>query len=226
MAFPVLPAGAAGRFTLLFAMSVVSLGLVSVIDNQAYRIVRAMYDHAGQTDYPHVLLCLVQARLTSCAMCALLAAIVAGRTTLHQEHRTSRTWRAAIVSGVWLIGTVFAIYVVRVYVPPLPRSVDVAAFMGFGLLAEELLFRGALFAIATAAFPTGGVAPIIWTAAFFSMQHLQYHHFRADHHALTQIAYTFPLGLVLGYVRSATLRLWPSVAVHFLNNGIAVLHGA
>ena len=57
----------------------------------------------------------------------------------------------------------------------------------------------------------------------FSIQHLQYHHYHVNAQALTQVAYTFPLGLVLGYVRSDTARLMPAIGVHFLNNIIAVL---
>ena len=103
------------------------------------------------------------------------------------------------------------------------RSEDIAAFIGFGLIAEELLFRGAIFSLSSRVFAARATPPIVWTATLFSVQHLQYHHFHPDAHALTQIAYTFPMGFVLGYVRSATQRLWPSVLVHLLNNGVALL---
>ena len=123
----------------------------------------------------------------------------------------------------WLIGTVIAVHGVGVYVPSLPRSEDIAAFMGFGLLAEELLFRGAIFSLCRRVFPTHATLPIVWSAALFGLQHLQYHHFHADAHALTQVAYTILMGLVLGYVRSSTQRLWPGVVAHVLNNGITLM---
>ena len=125
-----------------------------------------------------------------------------------------------------LIGTVIAVYGVGVYVPALPRPEDVAAFMGFGLVAEELLFRGAIFSLCRRVFPAHAMLPIVWTSLLFGLQHLQYHHFHADAHALTQVAYTIPMGIVLGYVRSRTQRLRPAVVVHALNNAVTVMRVA
>ena len=34
---------------------------------------------------------------------------------------------------------------------------------------------------------------------------------------------TIPMGLVLGYVRSSTQRVWPGVVAHVLNNAVTLM---
>ena len=229
---PLLPAGTrrpTHTWTLLLALSIASLGLVSAVDNAAYAVYAILngqdpqvMTRVAQGGARHVFLWLIEARVTSCCVCALLA-VITRRLVGPPATATHASWRApGMVSAFWLAGTLVAIYGMSVFVPPLPRSVDVAAFLGFGLLAEELLFRGSLFALATRVLPTRPAIVIGWTAVLFSLQHLQYHHFQLGTHAATQLAYTLPFGLVLGYVRVKTQRLWPSVAVHVLNNALAV----
>ena len=169
-----------------------------------------------------VILWLVRARMTSCLVCGVLWLAVNGVVRSARTAGHTHWQRASWVATAWLIGTVVAVYGVGVYVPSLPRSEDIAAFMGFGLLAEELLFRGAIFSLCCRVFPTHATLPIVWTAVLFGLQHLQYHHAHAGAPALTQIAYTIPMGLVLGYVRSATQRLGPCVFVHLLNNAVTL----
>ena len=208
---------------LLAVLSLSSLGLVSTVDDIAHGAVMRLVARGPR--HAEWLVWLVEARVVSAIVCVLL---YLGITRLVRADRvpaiSSATWRRpGIVAAGWLVGTVIAIHGVGVYVPPLPRTVDVAAFMVFGLLAEEMLFRGALFALAGHVFPSRTAVPVVWTAVLFSLQHLQYHHYHVSAQAITQVAYTFPLGLVLGYVRSATGRLLPAIGVHVVNNAIALL---
>lgn len=79
-------------------------------------------------------------------------------------------------------------------------------------IGEELTFRGVLQQALTKGCKNAHVA-IILTAAIFSFIHLQFYGF-------------FPrlfLGLLLGYMFYATGSLWTSIAMHFLNNGTAVV---
>ena len=77
---------------------------------------------------------------------------------------------------------------------------------------EELTFRGVLQQALTKGCKNPHIA-IILTAAIFSFIHFQFYGF-------------FPrmfLGLVLGYMFYATGSIWTSIAMHFLNNGTAVV---
>ena len=213
-----------GAFTvaaLLVVLSLASLDLVSAVDDAAYGFV--MRNAGGGPHLREWLAWLLQARIASAIVCLLLY-VGTARIVQRDVPPVYVAWRRpAFVASAWLIGTVIAIHGFGVYVPPLPRTVDVAAFLGFGLLAEELLFRGAIFAVAAHVFPSRRALPIVLTAVLFSLQHLQYYRFHAGTQALTQVAYTLPLGLVLGYVRAATGRLLPGIGLHVLNNAIAVL---
>ena len=79
-------------------------------------------------------------------------------------------------------------------------------------IGEELTFRGVLQQALTKGCKNPHIA-IILTSAIFSFIHFQFYGF-------------FPrmfLGLILGYMFYATGSLWTSIAMHFLNNGTAVV---
>lgn len=79
-------------------------------------------------------------------------------------------------------------------------------------IGEELTFRGVLQQALTKGCKNPHIA-IILTASIFSFIHFQFYGF-------------FPrmfLGLILGYMFYATGSLWTSIAMHFLNNGTAVV---
>ena len=207
----------------LLALSLASLGLLTTVDDVALLFLDS--GAAAGSRFGPALVWLIDARVTSCMACAVL--YVTTRHLARDEPRgRAVNWRHVIVLALlWVFGTVMSVFVIGVYVPALPRSVDIAAFIGFGLLAEELLFRGALFALAARTFPTRRGMPIVWTAALFSAQHLQFYHYHVSAHALVQLGYSFPMGLVLGYIRSASRRVWPAVATHVATNAVTVLHG-
>jgi len=120
-----------------------------------------------------------------------------------------------------LLGTVVAVFWVRVYLPPIHGVVETLAFLVFGLMAEEFLFRGALFPVAR---QLGGAwFAIFASATFFSLSHFQYHTYHLTPEAITQVAYTFPMGITFGFLRERSDRLWPVIVVHFITNGIGLL---
>ena len=79
-------------------------------------------------------------------------------------------------------------------------------------IGEELTFRGVLQQALTKKCRSPHVA-IILTAAIFSFIHFQFYGF---------LPRMF-LGVILGYMFYATGSIWTSIAMHFLNNGTAVI---
>lgn len=79
-------------------------------------------------------------------------------------------------------------------------------------IAEELLFRGAMFAYV--AERRGGVVASFVTGALFGLLHI------ADPVAVPPLML---MGIVLGELRRRGASLWPCVAAHALNNVLAVL---
>ncbi len=133
-------------------------------------------------------------------------------------------WRGApllLLSGAWLIVTAIADFVVHVYLPPVRGASAVAAFLLCGAVAEEFLFRGAVYGLAEQVWGKGW-KPVLLSAAAFSLAHLQYHSFRLTPQTWAQISYTMPMGMVLGILRWKSQRLWPSAGLHIANNCLAL----
>ncbi len=76
---------------------------------------------------------------------------------------------------------------------------------------EEMFFRGCLQQVMVSLF-RNALAGILVTSIFFSAIHLSFYGF------LPRLF----LGLMLGYIFYYSKNLWLSIAVHFLNNAIAV----
>ncbi|MFM2244860.1 MAG: hypothetical protein RL071_934 [Pseudomonadota bacterium] len=79
-------------------------------------------------------------------------------------------------------------------------------------VAEELLFRGAMYAYV--AERRGGVAASAVTGALFGLLHI------ADPAAVPPL---MVMGVMLGELRRRGASLWPCIAAHALNNVLAVL---
>ena len=45
---------------------------------------------------------------------------------------------------------------------------------------------------------------MLFSAAIFALMHLQYHAFRLDAASLSQVAWTFPFGILLGWIVERT----------------------
>ena len=197
----------------LTILGIASLGLIRYTDLFLYRA--AMYSLPAAAWIP-------DARITSCLIAFALYVLVRKRWPAHREALQSKdVYWVALVSAGWLLSTVVAVWWVRVYLPPIHGVVETLAFLVFGLTAEEFLFRGAIFSVAK---QLGGAWFAIFASAiFFSLSHFQYHAYHLTPEAMTQVAYTFPMGIAFGFVRERSDRLWPVIVLHFINNGIGLL---
>ena len=87
-----------------------------------------------------------------------------------------------------------------------------------GPLAEELLFRGAIFELAGRIFSRSAIAPALVSTVLFSLYHLQLHQFHVTPFVAMQLAFTVPMGLVFARLRALSGSIWPSFGVHVLTN--------
>jgi len=97
---------------------------------------------------------------------------------------------------------------------PAALLLSLAVFAGLAPLAEELVFRGLLYGWLAGRWGAG-VAVIVSSIAF-----------AAAHVELAHVVLVLPLGLVFGLLRWRTGSLWPSLAAHMANNGLAVAAAA
>lgn len=89
-----------------------------------------------------------------------------------------------------------------------------ATFVALAVLAplvEELIFRGLLYGWLTSRWGT----TVGWIVSSLA--------FAAAHVELAHIVLVLPLGLWFGWLRRRTDSLWPSLAAHMSNNGLAVV---
>ena len=198
---------------MLTILGIASLGLIRYTDLFLYRA--AIYSLPATAWIPDV-------RITSCLVAFALYLLVQKLwPTRREAFQKKDAYWVALVSIGWLLGTVVAVFGVRVYLPPIHGVVETLAFLVFGLMAEEFLFRGAIFSIAK---QLGGAWFAIFASAiFFSLSHFQYHAYDLTSEAITQVAYTFPMGITFGFVRERSHRLWPVIVVHLINNGIGLM---
>lgn len=143
--------------------------------------------------------------------------------------RPDTDWRRVFrLSGiwllVWLLGSVARAAQVGHWITYAHGAAAVVAFLIFGPLQEEFLFRGAIFELVKRAFPSSrSLLPILISAVFFSLHHFELHRYRATSAALLQVGFTFPMGIVFGTLRSESGSLWPALVLHFFTNLPGVL---
>ena len=87
-----------------------------------------------------------------------------------------------------------------------------------GPLAEELLFRGAIFELAERTFGLATMAPLITSTLLFSLYHLQLHHFQITPFVMAQLAFTLPMGWVFARLRALSSSIWPGFVLHVFTN--------
>jgi len=119
---------------------------------------------------------------------------------------------------VWLAGSRLAAYLRGGWFAYTHGAALIAGFVVIAPLAEELLFRGTLYELTERSFTGSSTAAIWLTSVFFCLQHFQLHGYHADRAALTQVAFTFPTGLVFATLRCRSQSIWPSYVLHILTN--------
>ncbi len=96
----------------------------------------------------------------------------------------------------------------------LPLLLNLITYALLPALVEEFLYRGWILG---ALQPCGERRAMVLSALLFGLAHGN----------LTQLPFTFLLGLVFGYVYLRTGRLWVGMVIHFVNNALSVaLDGA
>lgn len=167
------------------------------------------------------------AAIPSCVVIGGLYALLSDRRALSwprlQPEDRNRVLRlSAIWLFTWLAGcVVFAMMTGHwvVYARGFPA---IAAFLVFGPLGEELLFRGLVYERVKALRPRSALWPILISSLAFSAHHLWLNN-APDGLALTQVLFTIPMGIVLALLRHRTNSIWPGFLLHVATNLPATL---
>jgi membrane protease YdiL (CAAX protease family) len=207
-----------GRLLLVFCfLCACSLGLITGVDDAVASVL-------GR--FAPALAWIAWIRIPSLVVCAILF-LSARPGEAWRFSRKTLSWPVVRVALFWLVPAGYAALAARVWVPALPRWIDVVAFLVTGLLAEELLFRGAIFQLAgriLAEKPrVAAWSSVLVSAVFFALQHLQYHGFQWTPAAAVQVGYTFVMGVCFGVVRHRSDSIWGPIAVHLINNLFVVM---
>ncbi|CAN5916838.1 type II CAAX endopeptidase family protein [soil metagenome] len=97
---------------------------------------------------------------------------------------------------------------------PAQLLASLAVLAGLAPLVEELVFRGLLYGWLASRWGT----LVAWLVSSLA--------FAAAHAEPAHIILVLPLGLWFGWLRRRTDSLWPSLAAHVFNNGLAVVAAA
>jgi membrane protease YdiL (CAAX protease family) len=177
---------------------------------------------AAKTDV-HFISWLITFRIPALLWCGGWYLAVA-RHSISQPPKQPVPWRKLALLSLATLGmTASIIFGSSVWTQPVATLEAALVLVVIAVLVEECWFRGVVYAVLINRFPASPKLAIAVSSVLFSLNHWQYHGFRLTLPALAQIAYTLPLGLVFGYMRSATGRLWPGILVHMAINGLAVL---
>jgi membrane protease YdiL (CAAX protease family) len=167
-------------------------------------------------------------RIASLAIVVLLYVLSDGGKTLRLPSRESARGVLGVAAG-WLVVVVFGAFVLHKGTVDYSTLQNALQFAAVGVLIEELLFRGVVFGLAEKAFAgtriPAATAAIVISAALFGLGHLQYFGFSVATTWRLR-SYTPLMGLVLGWLRSRTESIWPSVSVHAVGNVLAIVAGS
>ncbi len=119
---------------------------------------------------------------------------------------------------VWLLGSVLYAAALGGWHAYTRSYANLFCFALVGALAEELLFRGAIFELAERTFGPSTIAPLLTSTLLFSLYHLQLHHFHITPFVVTQLAFTLPMGWVFARLRALSSSIWPGFILHVLTN--------
>ena len=166
-------------------------------------------------------------RIASTGMIALLYLLTdRGRSWVLPAPASRRV--AGLVGSLWLGAVLIGSFGLGIGTDRYTSLSGAILFCGVGVVAEELLFRGALFVLAQRAFASTRWSPtfaaVVVTAALFALGPLQYFGYSVTRTWHLR-AYTPVLGLLLGWLRAKTGSIGPPILVHALGNTLALLGG-
>lgn len=198
----------------LLVVCVLSLGLISTVNRVCYQLSLRFAPATvwvSLTCFSSFLACLA---VYLGSRPARLFALPGPVTDWRRIFRLSSLWMM-----IWLGASALAANHAGHWIAYAHGASAIIAFLIFGPLQEELLFRGAIFELTERAFPQArAFLPVLLSSIFFSLHHFELHGYRATSQALLQVGFTFPMGLVFGILRKESGSLWPALALHFLTN--------
>jgi uncharacterized protein len=200
---------------LYFLLAVAALGLVTSANRLGARILQA----TGAEN----LLWLAGLCVPSLLVCLLAYVGIRPARPFALRQAGTRWGRLLRLGGAWLVlwlaGSGLAASVAGHWIRYTSGLLPVLCFLAVAPLQEELLYRGALFELAERGWPVAHRwAPVTASALPFALQHLQFHGYRWSGPAILQVAFTLPMGLVLGRLRQESGSIWPGWVVHVATN--------
>jgi len=122
------------------------------------------------------------------------------------------------IASIWSYGSCLDAFLRGGWFAYTHGAASIAAFVVIAPFAEELQFRGTIYELAQRSFAESRAAAVWLSSACFSLQHFQLHGYHSDRTALTQVGFTFPMGLVFATLRWRSQSIWPGFVLHILTN--------
>ena len=123
---------------------------------------------------------------------------------------------------LWTVGLVIGAMLTGHWIVYAQGWPSIAAFLVFGPLGEELLFRGLIYEHARRIWHETPVPAICLSTSAFSLHHTQLHA-APNGLELAQVLFTIPMGIVFAMLRERTRSIWPGFLVHVATNLPATL---
>ncbi len=198
----------------LVILLLVSLFLTTTVNRWAGVALVSVHSDAGW---------IASAAIPSCIVMLGLYVCLGSHTALRWPQFSPPNRRFIIkLSALWLslwLSASVAVAFAMGYWPTYARGWPaILAFIVFGPIGEELLFRGMIFERARRLW-ANSARPAIWISTIaFSLHHIQLHRLPLDGAALAQIGFTLPMGLVFAQLRERSGSLWPALLLHVTTN--------
>jgi membrane protease YdiL (CAAX protease family) len=162
------------------------------------------------------------AAIPSFLVIAMLYAFVGDKHALSLPSMASIRKRGVIGLSIgwlvmWLGGCIVAAIITGHWTVYARGWALVAAFLIFGPLGEEALFRGIIYEHAKTVRPSSPTFAIIISTMAFSLHHISLNAAPSGL-ALAQVLFTIPMGIVFALLRERTGSLWPGLFVHIATN--------
>ncbi len=160
--------------------------------------------------------------LSSCLTIVILYALIGTADALRWRSLPAHQWRRVtrLATGWWLawIAGCFAWAVAtRQWITYAHGWQSVTAFLLFGPLGEELLFRGIIFGHARRIWPGSPAPAVLMSAVAFRLHHVALAT-APPGLAVPQLLFTIPLGVVLALLRERAGSIWIGLGVHVATN--------